>query len=116
MRKVATVSLAGALGLPVWAMLTYFPDWRYLTDENSTRWYPTMRLFKNSQQISSVSKAGTAVGTGAGVKIGIGNQSISALAAGPGNEIRPFDGRIDEVRIYDRGLSSAELRHVAFDQ
>ncbi|MCH8219629.1 MAG: hypothetical protein IH892_22995 [Planctomycetes bacterium] len=75
---------------------------------------PTMRLFKNSQEISSVSKAGTAVGTGAGVKIGIGNQSISALAAGPGNEIRPFEGLVDEVRVYSRGLSVAELIHVAF--
>ncbi|MBL7187731.1 MAG: hypothetical protein ISS70_15520, partial [Phycisphaerae bacterium] len=45
---------------------------------------PVMRLYKNAVEIDNASKDGTMVATGDGVKIGIGNQSISALAQGPG--------------------------------
>jgi ADP-heptose:LPS heptosyltransferase len=38
--------LAGALGNPVWIMLPYIPDWRWLLDRGSTPWYPTARLFR----------------------------------------------------------------------
>jgi hypothetical protein len=38
--------LAGALGLPVWTMLTTSPDWRWLRNGETTPWYPTMRLFR----------------------------------------------------------------------
>ena len=38
--------LAGALGNPVWIMLPYIPDWRWLLDRDSTPWYPTARLFR----------------------------------------------------------------------
>jgi hypothetical protein len=74
---------------------------------------PVMRQYKNGQEIDSVGKAGNAVAAGPDVKIGIGNQSISALAEGPGNEIRPFDGLIDEVRVYERGLSPLEIGYLA---
>jgi len=38
--------LAGALGKPVWTLLQYSPDWRWMMDRNDTPWYPTMRLFR----------------------------------------------------------------------
>jgi hypothetical protein len=38
--------LAGALGKPVWVMLPYRPDYRWLLDREDTPWYPTMRLFR----------------------------------------------------------------------
>lgn len=41
--------LAGALGVPVWLALGYTADWRWLTDRDETAWYPTMRLFRQSQ-------------------------------------------------------------------
>ena len=59
----AAAHLAGALGLPIWVMLPHFPEWRYLTDKNSTRWYPNMRLFKQDKPgnwpsvVSAVGKA-----------------------------------------------------------
>lgn len=40
------VHLAGALGRPVWVMLPFMPDWRWLLGRNDTPWYPTMRLFR----------------------------------------------------------------------
>lgn len=42
----SVVHLAGALGLPVWVMLPYTPDWRWLLDRADSPWYPTMRLFR----------------------------------------------------------------------
>jgi tetratricopeptide (TPR) repeat protein len=38
--------LAGALGVPVWTLLLYAADWRWLTDRDDSPWYPTMRLFR----------------------------------------------------------------------
>ena len=67
-----------------------------------------MRMYKNGREIFSRDKAGSAVATGPGVKIGIGNQSVSAGPA-PGDMTRPFAGRMDEVLVYDRGLSVAEI-------
>lgn len=42
----ATAHLAGALGKPVWTMLSAMPDWRWLLDRVDSPWYPTMRLFR----------------------------------------------------------------------
>ena len=38
--------LAGALGTPVWTLLPWVPDWRWLLDRDDSPWYPTMRLFR----------------------------------------------------------------------
>jgi hypothetical protein len=41
--------LAGALGKPVWLLLPYIPDWRWLLDRDDTPWYPTARLFRQDE-------------------------------------------------------------------
>jgi len=38
--------LAGAMGKPVWTLVTHIPDWRWLLDRDDSPWYPTMRLFR----------------------------------------------------------------------
>jgi len=40
------VNLAGALGRPVWVLLSFNPDWRWLLDRTDSPWYPTARLFR----------------------------------------------------------------------
>jgi Flp pilus assembly protein TadD len=38
--------LAGALAVPVWTLLGYAADWRWLLNRDDSPWYPTMRLFR----------------------------------------------------------------------
>jgi tetratricopeptide (TPR) repeat protein len=41
--------LAGALGRPVWVLLPFVPDWRWLINREDSPWYPTARLFRQTQ-------------------------------------------------------------------
>jgi len=40
--------LTGALAKPVWVLLPATPDWRWLLGRNTTSWYPTARLFRQT--------------------------------------------------------------------
>ena len=44
----APAPLAGALGRPVWTLVHYPPDWRWLLGREDSPWYPTMRLFRRA--------------------------------------------------------------------
>jgi hypothetical protein len=41
--------LAGALGRPVWVLLHYVPDWRWMRHREDSPWYPSMRLFRQKR-------------------------------------------------------------------
>ena len=42
----AAAHLAGAIGMPVWTLLPFAVDNRWLLNREDTPWYPTMRLFR----------------------------------------------------------------------
>jgi Tfp pilus assembly protein PilF len=42
----AVVHLAGALAKPVWTLLPFIPDWRWLLERKDSPWHPIMRLFR----------------------------------------------------------------------
>ncbi len=41
--------LAGAMGKPVWTLLSSIPDWRWLLEGEGSAWYPTMKLFRQKK-------------------------------------------------------------------
>ena len=41
--------LAGAMGLPVWTLLPFCPDYRWKLGRDDTPWYPTMRLYRQDR-------------------------------------------------------------------
>ena len=41
-----TVHMAGALGKPVWTLLSYVSGWRWMIDRSDSPWYPSMVLFR----------------------------------------------------------------------
>ena len=67
---------------------------------------PNTRLYENGAEIHMAPQGGTAVGTNPDVKIGVGNQSVSA---GADSMDRPFNGVLDDVAIWNRGLTPAEI-------
>lgn len=42
--------LAGALAKPVWVLVPFLPDWRWLLGRSDNPWYPTARLFRQTNE------------------------------------------------------------------
>lgn len=45
----AVAHLAGAMGKPVWLLLSSPPDFRWLLERDDSPWYPTMRIFRQTE-------------------------------------------------------------------
>jgi tetratricopeptide (TPR) repeat protein/ADP-heptose:LPS heptosyltransferase len=38
--------VAGALGIPVWLLIPWMPDWRWLLNRDDSPWYPSLRILR----------------------------------------------------------------------
>ncbi len=45
----AVAHLAGSIGKPIWNLLYFAPDWRWLQNRDDSPWYPDMRLFRQTR-------------------------------------------------------------------
>jgi Flp pilus assembly protein TadD len=45
----AVAHLAATMNKPVWLLLPYTPDWRWLRDREDSPWYPSMRIFRQTR-------------------------------------------------------------------
>ena len=45
----AVAHLGGAMGRPVWLLLPYSPDWRWMRDTKKSLWYPSITLFRQKK-------------------------------------------------------------------
>ncbi len=73
--------LAGAVGTPVWILLTHVPDWRWLLDRDDSPWYPSARLFRQGENREW---GGVVARVGDALRQWIGNR-----ASGSGNPAAP---------------------------
>jgi len=46
----AVAHLAGAMDRPIWLLLPFAPDFRWLSNRDDTPWYPSMRLFRQTRR------------------------------------------------------------------
>jgi tetratricopeptide (TPR) repeat protein len=46
----SVVHLVGGLGRPIWILLPYTPDYRWMLDREETPWYPTAKLFRQTEE------------------------------------------------------------------
>jgi len=114
---------------------TYVPRFRLKTDEGDTvsslvgtdgvltegEWShvtavwdgESMILYADAVDVGRLAKGGSFVAVDATVSVAIGSQPANALVTDPNHVAKFFDGLIDEVVIYNRALSEAEIRSLA---
>ncbi|HTC99624.1 MAG TPA: tetratricopeptide repeat protein [Bradyrhizobium sp.] len=96
--------LAGALARPTLIMLQHMPDWRWLLDRDDCPWYPTARLFRQTEPGNFVDVVGR-VRHELVARVARWSRAKSLELVGLGTELKQ-QGRIEEAfRALDRAAA-----------
>jgi len=97
----AMAHLAGALGKPVWILLHKSADWRWLLDREDSQWYPTARLFRQTE-LGNWDDVVERVGEELRTRLEGGAPAAVSLPAPPSQEKKPrppaFRPVVDTIR------------------
>ncbi len=102
--------VAGALGKPVWVLLPWVTDWRWLLHREDNPWYPTMRLFR--QASTPPSPAGNASGDWAEVIARV-TAELQAVARGETARLAPFQAEGERRAERAAAIMAAEAARAA---
>ena len=111
----AVAHLSGAMGRPVWILLPFVPDWRWLLKGEYTPWYPTARLFRQRRRgdwEEVMERAAKALGTLAARRSGQrpGPQRVhKSVEAGPLGTNQAKDLVADAAVLFEEGRPQQAL-------
>jgi tetratricopeptide (TPR) repeat protein len=78
----STAHLAGAMGKPVWAMIPFAPDWRWMTGREDSPWYASLHLFRQPAPGDWTGVARSVAGALAARRVGTAAASVPACEHG----------------------------------
>jgi len=91
--------LAGALGKPVWVLLPWVTDWRWLLNREDNPWYPTMRLFRQMRGEDMAEVIARVAG------------ELKAVARGDTKQLTPFKAEGERRAAQAAAIIKAEAAH-----
>lgn len=97
--------LAGAMGKPVWILLQYIADWRWMRNRNDSPWYPTARLFRQK-------KAGDWAGVIDEVCRALGELAKDSSQKDGSGEVPGFPPKSDRLGLDPRLSAKAPLQAI----
>jgi tetratricopeptide (TPR) repeat protein len=91
--------LAGALGKPVWVLLPWVTDWRWMLEREDCPWYPTMRLFRQKRGDDRADVIARAAA------------ELAAVANGDAAPLMPFKAEGERRGAQAAAIMAAEAAH-----